>query len=135
MALSCRRALLFAIGVSLIAVFMTTLTRRNLAAGDDLVGETLSNTSDTESDKMVVAGFDFSNIDRSASACQNFNQFANGGWMAKNQIPGAYSVWGRFTQLDEQNTEVLHEILTGLVSRKKLAAGNEQKIADFYGSC
>jgi predicted metalloendopeptidase len=84
--------------------------------------------------KSIIAGFDFSNIDKSANACQDFNQYANGGWMAKNAIPAAYSVWGRFTQLDEQNTMVLHDILDGLLKKKTLA-GNEQKIADFYGSC
>jgi len=84
--------------------------------------------------KAVSSGFDVSNLDRSANACQDFNQFANGGWMAHNAIPGAYSVWGRFTQLDEQNINVLHDILDGL-AKKKALTGNEQKIADFYGSC
>src|SRR5262245_17444218 len=83
----------------------------------------------------VVAGFDFSNLDRSVSACQDFNRFANGGWMARNPVPGAYSVWGRFTQLGEQNLEVLHQILEGLLKKTTLTPGNEQKIADFYGSC
>ena len=55
--------------------------------------------------------------------------------MAKNPVPGAYSVWGRFTQLEEQNIEVLHQILEGLLKKKTLAKGNEQKIADFYGAC
>ena len=88
-----------------------------------------------KSEKSIVAGFDFSNIDRSANACQNFNQFANGGWMAKNPIPPAYSTWGRFTQLDEQNIGVLHDILEGLLKKKTAAPGNEQKIADFYRAC
>jgi predicted metalloendopeptidase len=134
MALQCRRALLFVLGLSLIAIMMTA-TRRNLAAGDNpLAGESLD-SSDSKPDKTVIAGFDFANLDRNASACENFNQFANGGWMAKNEIPGAYSVWGRFTQLDEHNTDVLHQILDDLGKKKKLAPGNEQKIADFYGSC
>src|SRR6516225_8514832 len=84
--------------------------------------------------QSVIAGFDFSSIDRSVSACQDFNRFANGGWIAKNPIPGAYSVWGRFTQLSEQNQDVLHDILDGLLKRKP-ANANEQKIADFYSSC
>src|SRR6266496_6058101 len=55
--------------------------------------------------------------------------------MARNSLPGDYSVWGRFTQLDEQNLEVLHQILEGLLKKKVLPKGNEQKIADYYGSC
>src|SRR5256714_2881917 len=84
--------------------------------------------------KSIVAGFDFSNIDRSANACQDFNQFVNGGWMAYNPVPPAYSTWSRFTQLDEQNTSALHDILDDLL-KKKATSGNEQKIADFYRSC
>ncbi len=98
-------------------------------------GPLLSFAADVDQpQKSVVAGFDFANLDRSANACQDFNQFANGGWMAKNPIPGAYSVWGRFTQLDEQNLNVLHTILDGLLKKKNIK-GNEQKIATFYGSC
>src|SRR5258707_14304287 len=85
--------------------------------------------------KSVVAGFDFSSLDRSANACQDFNRFANGGWMDKNPIPAAYSRWGRFELLDEQNQNVLHGILDGLMAKKKFANSNEQRIADFYGSC
>src|SRR6185436_20435078 len=95
---------------------------------------TLTVNASDKPEKTVVAGFDFANLDRSASACADFNKFANGGWITKNPIPGAYSVWGRFTQLDEQNTNVLHDILDGL-SKGKPKDGNEQKIADFYGAC
>ncbi|HEX8292989.1 MAG TPA: M13 family metallopeptidase [Pyrinomonadaceae bacterium] len=84
----------------------------------------------------ALPGFDVASIDRGASACQDFNQFANGGWKAANQIPAAYSRWGRFEMLAEQNNEQLHAILEGLAKRKGLKPGsNEQKLADFYSSC
>jgi len=83
-----------------------------------------------------LVGFDISSIDRSASACTDFNQFANGGWVAKNPIPPAYSRWGRFEQLSDQNQETLHQILEGLTTQKNLRAGsNERKLADYYESC
>jgi putative endopeptidase len=84
----------------------------------------------------TLRGFDLASIDRSVSACQDFNQFANGGWVAKNPIPPAYSRWGRFDQLSDYNIEQLHKILEGLAARKDLKAGsNEQKLADYYESC
>jgi putative endopeptidase len=84
----------------------------------------------------VLPGFDLASIDRGASACQDFNQFANGGWKAANQIPAAYSRWGRFELLAEQNNEQLHAILEGLAKQKNHKPGsNEQKLADFYSSC
>ncbi|HEX8136797.1 MAG TPA: M13 family metallopeptidase [Pyrinomonadaceae bacterium] len=83
-----------------------------------------------------LPGFDLTSLDRSVPACQDFNQFANGGWIAKNPLPAAYSRWGRFEQLNAGNLEVLHNILEGLVKRKDLPKGsNERKIADFYASC
>src|SRR5438132_762341 len=85
--------------------------------------------------QSVVAGFDFASIDRSVNACQDFNRFANGGWIDRNPIPAAYSRWGRFELLDESNLNVLHQILDGLVAKKKFANANEKKIAEFYSSC
>ena len=113
-----------------VAVLSTQHTSAALAGDASSTFETLDSPQNS-----VVAGFDFSNLDRSANACQDFNQFASGGWMAKNPIPGAYSVYGRFTQLSDQNEEVLHQILDGLLKSNRPLKGNEQKIADFYGSC
>ena len=131
MSLFCRRAFLFVLSVSLIALSVTTVRRSRAALAGPETTEVLADTPQ----QSVAVGFDFASIDRSASACQDFNRFANGGWMDKNQIPAAYSRWGRFELLEEQNTNVLHGILDGLVAKKKFANSNEQKIADFYGSC
>src|SRR5256714_10353901 len=129
------RFLRSAVVIALVALFVFVLARTPHSSAYSDTATPLVDTTKNDPRKSIVAGFDFSNIDRGASACQDFNQFASGGWMAKNPVPGAYSVWGRFTQLDEQNTNVLHDIFEGLLKKKKLASGNEQKIADYYGSC
>ena len=41
------------------------------------------------------------NLDRTANACVDFYQFANGGWVKNNPIPAAYSRWGSFDELSE----------------------------------
>jgi putative endopeptidase len=135
-----RRTFLLILALALISIVISEGRKSGAATPSaDSLGlfadpESASLSTD-KPEKSVIAGFDFSNLDRSAQACQDFNQFASGGWMTKNPIPGAYSVWGRFTQLDEQNLEVLHQILEGLAKKKTLAKGNEEKIAAFYGSC
>ncbi len=131
MSLFCRRAFLVALTLSLIALAVTSGKQSHaaLAAPDEM--ELFADTPQSS----VVAGFDFSSLDRTANACQDFNRFANGGWMDKNPVPAAYSRWGRFELLDEHNVDVLHGILDGLIAKKKFANSNEQKIADFYGSC
>jgi putative endopeptidase len=76
------------------------------------------------------------NIDRSVSACTDFYQFANGGWIKSHPVPPAYSVWGSFTELQENNQGNLLTIL-----RNAAATGNQQANADlrklgiYYSSC
>ena len=119
-----RHALLFALLIAFMAVAFTS--HRTGSAHANISPDT---TTDAVSDKpqnSIVAGFDFSNLDRSANACQDFNQFANGGWMAKNPIPPEYSVWGNFTKLAEHNNDQLHEILEGLLKKKWLPATSKR---------
>jgi putative endopeptidase len=132
MSLFRRRAIFLILTISLTVI--AVVANREAGASRSVIDNATFEVSADNPQQSVVAGFDFSNIDRSVSACEDFNKFANGGWMTKNPIPGAYSVWGRFTQLDEQNTNVLHDILEGLLKGKP-KPGNEQKIADFYGVC
>jgi predicted metalloendopeptidase len=127
-------------GVLTTAIFISLIAFAALRGRDTQANSTMSDLStiDVFADnpqQSVISGFDFSSIDRSVSACQDFNRFANGGWIDRNPIPAAYSRWGRFETLDEQNINVLHGILDGLVVKKRFANANEQKIADFYGSC
>ncbi|MBI4164992.1 MAG: hypothetical protein HY508_04580, partial [Acidobacteria bacterium] len=39
---------------------------------------------------LAEAGFNPTNIDPTCKPCDDFNQYANGGWMAKNPIPAAF---------------------------------------------
>ena len=102
MSLLFRRTLLFVLSLSLVALSIST-PRNSSAALFETDPQTFdlfepnSGRLDTFTDvpkKGVIAGFDFNSIDRSAQACQDFNRFANGGWMTKNPIPGAYSRLG-----------------------------------------
>src|ERR1041384_2766502 len=83
-----------------------------------------------------IHGFDPANLDRTAQACQDFNQFANGGWVAHNPIPPEYAQWGKFSELAEKNREVLRDILEAAAKNKNAKRGSlEQKVGDFYASC
>ncbi len=81
-------------------------------------------------------GFDLANMDKGTAACTDFYQFANGTWLTKTPIPGAYPSWGAFNVLAENNRKTLHEILEEAAKKTNAAKGsNEQKISDFYASC
>lgn len=83
----------------------------------------------------LQSGIDLNNLDRTCKPCQDFYQFANGGWIRRNPIPAAYPAWGTFSVLAERNRNVLHSILDQAAASHPKAGSNEQKIGDFYASC
>ena len=86
-------------------------------------------------DKPNSWGFDTANLDKTCKPCDDFYQFAMGGWMKSNPIPPEYSSWGTFTQLADKNQQNLRQILDDAVKAKAAPGSNEQKIGDFYASC
>jgi hypothetical protein len=52
-------------------------------------------------------GFSLDNLDRTCNPCDNFYQFAMGGWIKNNPIPPEYPSWGTFAQLRDDNLSVL----------------------------
>jgi len=82
-------------------------------------------------------GFDPANMcTTTCQACDDFYQYANGGWIAKNEIPPAFSSWGITSPLREKNVETLHQILEAAAKNTAAPKGsNEQKIGAFYASC
>ena len=92
-------------------------------------------SSPNGADQPKSWGFDTANLDKTCKPCDDFYQFAMGGWMKANPIPPEYSVWGSFSQLADKNQKNLREILEAAASTKGSPGTNEQKIGDFYASC
>ena len=68
--------------------------------------------------------------------CDNFFQFADGGWIKSHPIPPEYPSFGSFTELAESNRDKLHTILEAAAKNTSAAPGSsDQKIGDFYFSC
>src|SRR5215208_1795002 len=81
-------------------------------------------------------GFDKARMDETVSACTDFYQYSNGNWLKTTEIPAAYSSWGSFNILAENNRKTLREILEESAKNTKAKAGStEQKVGDFYATC
>lgn len=79
--------------------------------------------------------FNIMGMDKSARPQDDYFQYANGGWIAKNPVPANESRWGSFTKLRYETEQKLHTILNELLTKKDLRGGTpEQMIRDFYRS-
>jgi len=81
------------------------------------------------------SGIDLGNLDRTCKACDDFYQFANGGWIAKHPIPAAYASIGNFNVLYDRNLAVLHGLLDDPALRVATPGTNARKLGDFYAAC
>jgi len=81
-------------------------------------------------------GFDLANVDRSVSPCENFYQYATGGWQKANPLPAIYARYGRFEEVADRNRNKLREILESAAKTEKAEQGSAtQKIGDFWFAC
>jgi putative endopeptidase len=80
-------------------------------------------------------GFSTANLDTTCKPCDNFYQFAMGGWLKDNPIPAEYATWGTFTQLRDKNLTAMRTVLEAAAKSNAAVGSNEQKIGDFYASC
>jgi putative endopeptidase len=80
-------------------------------------------------------GISKANMDLTASPCDNFFQYASGGWVKNNPIPPAESRWGSFNELGNRNQAIERRILEKAAADRTAKPGsNMQKVGDFYAA-
>ena len=84
-------------------------------------------------------GYSSLNMNNSVHACDNFYEYAVGGWMKNNPIPNTESRWGAFNILQKENEIKLKNILDDIINPADPKAtykkgSNEQLLGDFYKS-
>ena len=86
----------------------------------------------TAAAQQLGSGIDLGNLDKSACAGDDFYQYACGGWMQKNPLPAAYSRFGSFDVLGEDNNKRINGILDELLHGTYKAGSTEKKLSDLY---
>lgn len=80
-------------------------------------------------------GIKAENMNLSVAPGTDFYEYSCGGWMKNNPLPAAYSRYGSFDQLSEDNNKRINTILTELSAKKSAVGSLEQKIGDLYNLC
>lgn len=79
---------------------------------------------------------DPANLDPTCKACDDFYQFAVGGWIKNNPIPPGHAGWGSLAALSDQNRAVLTGILQEAAKVNNAPPGSdEQKLGSFFRAC
>lgn len=78
------------------------------------------------------SGIDLANLDNSVRPQDDFYQYACGGWMKNHPLPAAYSRYGSFDKLGDDNNKRINGILNELLTNKYAAGSTEQKLSDLY---
>ncbi len=74
-------------------------------------------------------------MDPRVSACEDFYQYACGGWLKTTPLPADKPSWTRsFSQIREDNLSSMREVLDAAVKDPGTDA-EKQKVAQYYGSC
>jgi putative endopeptidase len=76
------------------------------------------------------------NFDPTCKPCDDFYQFATGGWSKSHALPPGRARWGGFDERAEQNRNALHGILEDAAKATNAPAGSDtQKLGSYYASC
>jgi len=82
------------------------------------------------------SGVEKSALDPSTAPCDDFYQYACGGWIKATEIPGDEASWYRsFSVIHDRNEEILHQILEAFAKGENANEPYAKALGDFYGAC
>ena len=77
-------------------------------------------------------GIDLVNLNKSVSPAEDFYEYACGGWMKQHPLPPAYSRYGSFDLLAEDNNKRINSILSELQQKSFTKGSTEWKLSELY---
>ena len=86
----------------------------------------------TMAQSTLGSGLNVSDFDKSVRPGDDFYEYACGGWMKANPLPAAYSRFGSFDRLAEDNNKRINGILKELQENTYQEGTVEQKLSDLY---
>ena len=89
-------------------------------------------TLTAQAQTSLRSGIDLTDLNTTVAPGADFYEYACGGWMKKHPLPAAYSRYGSFDKLGEDNNKRINGILTDLLNNTYEQGTIEQKLSDLY---
>ena len=81
---------------------------------------------------QLRSGINLNDLNKNVRPADDFYEYACGGWMKANPLPAAYSRYGSFDRLAEDNNKRINGILKELLENSYKKGSVEQKLSDLY---
>lgn len=78
------------------------------------------------------SGIKTENLDTNVKPVNDFYQYSTGGWQKLNPLPAAYSRYGSFDVLQEDNNKRINNLLSDLLKKNFKEGTTERKLSDLY---
>lgn len=101
----------------------------------ETVSDQDGNGAVSDTTEVAASHFPLSSLDTTVSPCEDFYQFAAGGWLKNNPVPSTESRWSSFNVLNDSNETKQKSILEEFAAKEDAPKGSmEQLLGDFYES-
>lgn len=88
-----------------------------------------------EEKEKKITEFDVSNMDLKVSPASDFYNYANGGWMARTEIPSDEGRWGSFNELRDINDDMTLTLVDKALALKNVDPTTDQgKVITFFNT-
>ncbi|KAJ6500490.1 hypothetical protein C8R45DRAFT_70983 [Mycena sanguinolenta] len=91
------------------------------------------------SECIILSASILSSLDESQDPCENFFDFANGGWIADHPLPADKGSFGQFESLAQDNKRIIQHFLETPAATSAFTTSSDdvllQKLRNFYSSC